>query len=524
MKTKHYLFLLLPVISLLPTPAFPVTPKVSIGYYHALLLKNDGSVWAWGNNGAGQLGIGNKISTTAPTVVAGLTDVVDIVAHGFFSMAAKADGTVWVWGDNSDDLSGEPTIGGIYRTVPTQVTALHSIVSVAASWTAPYTAFAVTDYGQVWAWGDGGYGKLGNGRSDSNSGTPLLIPGLTNVVKVSATSAQAVALRSDGTSLGWGEYHSNGDNLRLGLNADGYVTPSVMNIPQLSFLEAVDINIKGLYVGIDTQGKVLAWGDTASGVITCNQIHPGDIGKKIPYYPEGLGQIQKIAGGAGFSLFLNGSANVQGCGKNSWGTLGDGTSESTSWFEKKGPVATLGLSDQIADIAAGHNASAALTSDGRIFMWGQTVSNWVGADSGKNLQPVPMSINAGSYTDTPAIFAGTQTGSLDHVSVNVGMAVASAHVAQTGELYLAALFPDGSLFLLNSTGAWVPYDSSRGIIAPFYSGKLPSNIPVHLGANLDLTAVKNVTLILGYGIGATGVLANADLLNNGRFKAVLTLQ
>ncbi|MFI3138287.1 MAG: RCC1 domain-containing protein, partial [Methylococcaceae bacterium] len=95
MKTKHCCFLLLPVITLLPISVLAVTPKISIGYSHALLLKNDGSVWAWGNNGAGQLGLGNNTSTATPTLVSGLTGVVDVVAHGSFSMATKADGTVW---------------------------------------------------------------------------------------------------------------------------------------------------------------------------------------------------------------------------------------------------------------------------------------------------------------------------------------------------------------------------------------------------------------------------------------------
>ena len=521
MKTKHCCFLLLPVITLLPISVLAVTPKISIGYSHALLLKNDGSVWAWGYNGAGQLGLGNNTSTATPTLVSGLTGVVDVVAHGSFSMATKADGTVWVWGNNSDDLSGKPTLGGFYRNIPTQVTALHSIISVASSWGGD-TAFAVDDNQQVWAWGNGSYGKLGNGRSGSNSGIPALIPNLANVVKVSATSTQAVALRSDGSSVGWGQYYANGDNLRLGLKADAYVTPSVMNVPQLSFLEAVETNSSGgLFMGINAQGSVLAWGDTARNVITCDQIHPGGI--TVPYYPAGLSQIQQISAGNGYALLLGGSSSVQGCGGNSWGTLGDGTTNSTSYFETKGPVATLGLPSQIAAIAGGDNASAALTPDGRIFTWGKTVSNWVGDNANKNLQATSMSINAGSYTNTPAVFAGTQTGALDHVAVDVGIAVASAHIGQIGELYFAAQLPNGALFLFNSTD-WVPYDPAIGKVAPFYSGKLPANIPIPFGTDLDLTEVKGVTLILGYGIGANSALSNADLLNNVRYKAVVTLQ
>jgi hypothetical protein len=61
-------------------------------------LKNDVTVWAWGNNGHGQLGKGvNKANSNVPMQVSGLTGVVSIAAGGA-SLALKSDGTVWAWG------------------------------------------------------------------------------------------------------------------------------------------------------------------------------------------------------------------------------------------------------------------------------------------------------------------------------------------------------------------------------------------------------------------------------------------
>ena len=126
-----------------------------------LLLKTDGTVWAWGNNsGNGSLGTGNRDTSKSPVQVVGLTGVIDVVAtSGSFSMALKADGTVWVWGNISNGLSGAVTSGGVFSSVPQQLPSLHSIVSIASNGS---TAFATDSAGNVWSWGSGHYGMLGD--------------------------------------------------------------------------------------------------------------------------------------------------------------------------------------------------------------------------------------------------------------------------------------------------------------------------------------------------------------------------
>lgn len=94
---------------------------VAAGGTHALALKNDGTVWAWGSNNHGQVGDGtNQNIRTTPVQVKGLdgvgylTDVLAIAAGYRFSMALKNDGTVWFWGYNEFYLFGDP----LYNTSP----------------------------------------------------------------------------------------------------------------------------------------------------------------------------------------------------------------------------------------------------------------------------------------------------------------------------------------------------------------------------------------------------------------------
>ena len=79
--------------------------QISAGYVHSMALKKDGTVLAWGRNDGGQLGNSNTKNQLLPVQVKGgasgseyLTDVVQVTAGNWHSMALKANGTVYAWG------------------------------------------------------------------------------------------------------------------------------------------------------------------------------------------------------------------------------------------------------------------------------------------------------------------------------------------------------------------------------------------------------------------------------------------
>ena len=101
--------------------------KVFAGWKVSFGIKPDGTLWAWGLNDVGQLGIGNTTNQFTPVQVGTDTDWVDVVSGGSgndqFTIATKSDGTVWVWGDNQGGQYGNGTVGNpVY--VPTLMTGL----------------------------------------------------------------------------------------------------------------------------------------------------------------------------------------------------------------------------------------------------------------------------------------------------------------------------------------------------------------------------------------------------------------
>lgn len=94
---------------------------VSSGH-HAVVLKDDGSVWTWGRNVEGQLGDGTQVNRSNPVQVKGLKGVIAVAAGAGYTMALKEDGTIWIWGLNVPEQLGDGTV--VDKKEPMQVKGL----------------------------------------------------------------------------------------------------------------------------------------------------------------------------------------------------------------------------------------------------------------------------------------------------------------------------------------------------------------------------------------------------------------
>ena len=92
---------------------------ISAGDYHTVALKSDGTLWAWGHNGHGQLGDGTITDKTTPTQESTeATNWSAVSAFGYHTVALKSDGTLWAWGHNGYGELGDGT--NVNKTIPTQ--------------------------------------------------------------------------------------------------------------------------------------------------------------------------------------------------------------------------------------------------------------------------------------------------------------------------------------------------------------------------------------------------------------------
>ncbi len=190
---------------------------VAASQSQSLGLKNDGTVWEWGDNVSGTMADGScdyeRKNRREPGQVVGLTDVKAISAGIDADMALRTDGTVWIWADGSCGLATQvPGIndatalgsgGGVIRAggtlwIPsrsgaTQVPGLSGVTQVSTrygSW------LALKSDGSVWGWGKNEYGQLGNGTK-TDAATPVRVRRVSGAVAVATTSMSgAVAAAS----------------------------------------------------------------------------------------------------------------------------------------------------------------------------------------------------------------------------------------------------------------------------------------------------------------------------------------
>jgi hypothetical protein len=175
---------------------------VSCGLTHTIALRSDGIVYSWGLNSLSALGRGlNSEIYPTPDAIPGLTNVVAISAAGFTNLALKSDGTVWAWGSNANGLLGIGSTATDLLT-PTKINGLPAIRSIIAG---NFASYAVGTDGSCWSWGwDNNQGMLATGGAiaSRNVPGPMLLANPRQVV--SGETGWGAALMQDRTVKVWG--------------------------------------------------------------------------------------------------------------------------------------------------------------------------------------------------------------------------------------------------------------------------------------------------------------------------------
>ncbi len=198
-------------LKLLRTKELEGTVIVSGGVRHSLALKKDGTVWTWGSyeNTFDEFKDLKNLTHTTPTQIKDLANVVAIASGHMHGLALKNDGTVWAWGDGSKGSLGHGDFA--ISLEPVKVEGLEDVVAIASR---HWHSLAVKKDGTLWAWGYNPSGQIDN--SLKNLSTPVQIPGIPGTSPIAAIAPGAgfsSFLKEDGTVWSWGSnnYGQSGD-------------------------------------------------------------------------------------------------------------------------------------------------------------------------------------------------------------------------------------------------------------------------------------------------------------------------
>jgi RHS repeat-associated protein len=371
-----------------------VTTQVSAGYDQTLALRNDGTVWAWGNNGSGQLGNGTTTSSLIPVQVKNLTNVIAVSAGYQYSAALESDGTVWTWGNNAYATLGNGTTTN--SNVPVQVSGLTGVTQISAG---GFTMAALKSNGSVVDWGDNIYGTLGN-NSTTSSSTPVAVSGLTGVTSISTGFwFFESAVTSTGTLWTWGD--NTYSELGIGTRTPP-VTYSKVPIQVTSLSNMKSVSAGGLHMlALSNTGTVWAWGDNSKGQLG----QPSNVANSnVPLQVSGISNPTAISAGTYSSYALTST------GPEAWGTNANGELDNGGTAQQNSPIAMAGTSGA-TQISGGATHVAILTTPGTVETVGGNGSGQLGNGSTTDSHvPVAVSgwnaINSGTPSNATYAYNG----------------------------------------------------------------------------------------------------------------------
>lgn len=403
---------------------------------HACGIRNDNTLWCWGSNGAGQLGVGSTTNLSLPTK---LNDSWRFVSAGSsHSCGIKQDNSLWCWGHNGS-WNGWGQLGnndgtGTQQNSPVAVSGGGQWIYVSAGWS--HTCGIRTD-NSLLCWGNNANGKTGLNTTSGNTLVPTAINGGGTWIKVAVSETHSCGIRTDNTLWCWG----NNANGRTGRNTAAGNTLVPTQIDGSSTY--IDITAGQEHsCGIRTDGSLRCWGNNWVGMLgdntqnqrlvptaisgggTWKQVsashgqhtcavrtddtvrcwgfnHEGQGGNGL-YEAYNMAQValadtspyRQISAGApssnGFTCGIRMDGSLRCWGANRHGQLGNGTQ---SYINTPMPTNATGLWRQVATGDAG--STCGIRMDSSLWCWGDNAGGQLGLGNNTARIFTPTQVSGG---------------------------------------------------------------------------------------------------------------------------------
>lgn len=483
-----------------------VWKDIAVGAETVVAIDSAGALWSWGANRAGEAGQGSTATIATPTKIDGLDVAFRQVAAGTSTMyALDVDGHLWAWGADNVGQLGNGSAAAVNK--PTKIAPTQAWKAVSAS---AAHACGVTDAGALMCWGAGA-GKWRSSTANATSPTAVLAAGdtagaATNVqfTTVATGGTHQIALDTAGDIYTWGA----GDRGQLG-NGGTAALAQPTKVTSAKITAAVtDIAAStGASYAVDSYGRLYAWGAGTAGQIgdgeKTDRREPVRVASNILFrdvsasadngygtsrdgvaYAWGAGAAGNIGDGATAErtsptqvaddaafMKIVAPTDASGVATSVWaldtthrlwawgsaaaGTWGDGTTSASVRPDAQQNRIRSGGGVTPTEIAAGTNHTVALGADGTVWSWGANTSGQLG--NGGTTASASSVNAAATYTDQPvSVTAGTgfilTSGKLGRV-VGAGTAASGELAAGTTSRNAPAAAGTGEYSSLASGGS-----------------------------------------------------------------------
>jgi alpha-tubulin suppressor-like RCC1 family protein len=348
---------------------------------YSLAIRTDGTLWAWGVQSSGQLGLGDTVTRSSPVQIGTLNDWSKIYTNSDTSYAIKTNGTLWSWGNNSNGSLGLNLAETANRSSPVQVGTDTNWASLAdgGSSASSLHILAIKTNGTLWSWGWNTAGQLGLNSVGINRSSPVQVGTRADWVSTTVNSNGSMAIRSDGTLWAWGRSTPN-SQLGFDTNID---RSSPVQVGTLATWTSASL---GTNFSVLLQNN----GDAYTTGLNITDYQPSSINRSSPVQLGTLSNWSYVDFGYVSSLAIKNDGTLWSWGRNAEGQLGlnDNVTRSS-------PVQVGTRSWNY--VYSGYLTSYAISSDGTLWAWGFNNNGQLGDFTSAN-KSSPVQIGTRTWT------------------------------------------------------------------------------------------------------------------------------
>ena len=343
--------------------------SISAGIYHSAAIRSDGALFTWGVNTNGQLGLRDRIHRSSPVQV-GTDSWTSVRTDAVTTVAVRSDGTLWAWGNGANGLNGQEDTA--HRSSPTQIgfDTNWAAVEIGSATTSSTVVFASKTTGALYGWGRQVYGVIGDKTVASRS-SPVQIDAhslnnLSSPIQIGTSNTWDNIFRS----YSYSAYFLKKDSIlyEVKFNFKNIPTPhvtgrSTQTLPvqigaggsPWSVVDTSDFNS----YAITANGALWAWGSNVNGEV-------GNNTATLALSPVQVGSLKWTTVSAGYdhALAIRSDGTLWAWGYNDVGQLGNQVVLSRS-----SPV-QIGYNNNWRYVCAGTKVSGAITTDNALYVWG----------------------------------------------------------------------------------------------------------------------------------------------------------
>lgn len=270
-------------------------PKIGTAFAMNGGIKDDGTLWLWGDNSYGKLGHNDTTNRSSPVQVGSATNWLKITTtYRGTTFAIKTDNTFWRWGAHTYGLVGSNVTYPGSISSPAQLGSQSTWSDVA---TGEHHVLATKTDGTLWMWGLNNHGQSGTNDYRARLSSPTQIGSLTNWSKVSSGGSSCFALNTSSELFAWG----NGTSGKLGLNSTGNYSSPVKVGSSTNW--TANVSVSGAATSaVKTDGTLWTWGQNGYGQLGlnasggyANKSSPTQVGSDTTWKNVKIGPYHAIA-------------------------------------------------------------------------------------------------------------------------------------------------------------------------------------------------------------------------------------